>query len=280
MTAPCRSRASLLAMLMVGALALAQGSAQADKPRPVAAAASPSSPISLSSGPSWAELSPAQKSVLRPLAGLWAQIDDVGRDKWVNVADRFPALSQAEKQRVQERMSQWSRLPAQERGEARLRFQQTRQLSPDERQQKWAAYQALSAEDRRDLTRQAQRKAKPVLLSDSTTGPREAKQAFTGKRPNTPGASAKKSNVVPNTLSGVSPATTSVTPTMVKAGTGATTSLVTQRPSPPLHQHAGLPKITATKGFVDPVTMLPKKGAQGAAMASLPDSAMADSPRH
>lgn len=273
------SRAGLLTWLMSGVLALAQGAALADKVQPVAAAASSSGTLSLSSGPAWAELSASQKTVLRPLAGLWSQIDDVGRDKWVNVADRFPRLSPAEKQRVQERMSQWSRLPAQERGEARLRFQQTRQLTPDERQQKWAAYQALSPEDRKDLTRQAQRKAKPVLLADSATGPREAKQAFTAKRPNAPGTSAKKSNVVPNTLAGVSPATTSVTPTMVKAGTGATTSLVTQRPSSPLHQHAGLPKITATKGFVDPVTLLPKKGAQGAAMASLPDSAWTDGSR-
>lgn len=280
MITPRLQRTCSLALLLASLVVLAHGPAKADAGRPRASSKGTSSPISLGSGPEWRELSPAQKAVLQPLEGHWPKIDDVGRDKWINVADRFPRLSPAEKQRVQDRMSQWSTLPAQERGEARLRFQQTRQLTPDERQQKWAAYQALSVQDRQDLTHQAQRKAKPVLLADNIAGPREAKQAFSAKRPGAPGTSAKKSNVVPNALNAAAPAPTSVTPTMVKAGAGATTSLVTQRPTPPLHQHAGLPKITATKGFVDPVTLLPKKGAQSAAMASLPDAAWTEPPRH
>lgn len=246
------------------------GVAAAGKPAQAPVAAS--GPSVLNGGPDWAALTPVQRKVLQPLAPHWARMDDTGRDKWVNVANRFERLSPAEKQRVQERMGQWARLPAQERGEARLRFQQTRQLSADERQQKWAAYQALPDQDRQDLTRQAQRKAKPVYLSDNTAGPREARQAYNAKRAAVAGSSAKKSNVVPNTMMGASPPPTVVAPALIKAGPGATTSLVTQRPTPPLHQHTGLPKIAASKGFVDPVTLLPKKGAQSAAMASLPSA--------
>lgn len=226
----------------------------------------------------WKELSPEQKQILQPLAPHWSRMDDTGRDKWVNVANRYKDLSPAEKTRMQERMSQWAKLPAQERGEARLRFQQTRQLSSDQRQEKWAAYQALSAEDRLDLTRQAQRRAKTVFLTDNMVGPREAKQAFASKRATSANASDKKSNVVPNAISGTVPTPTVVRPTMVKAGSGATTTLVNQRPAPPMHQHTGLTKITAGKSFVDPVTMLPKKGAQSAAMASLPASPVGTEP--
>jgi hypothetical protein len=264
-----------LPLLLAGMLAWSHGRASAGPALPHAQAAT-SSPMTLSSGPDWRELSAAQKMVLQPLAVHWAKMDDTGRDKWVNVANRFDKLSPAEQQRVQERMGQWARLPAQERGEARLRFQQSRQLTADERQQKWAAYQALPPEDRQDLTRQAQRKAKPVYLADGTAGPREAKQAFGGKRVTAVGNSAKKSNVVPNPVNGTDAAPTVVAPTLIKAGTGATTNLVNQRPAPPLHQHAGLPKIAASKGFVDPVTLLPKKGAQSAAMASLPSAAAAE----
>ena len=39
--------------------------------------------------------------------------------------------------------------PRHERGEARLRFQQSRQLPPAERQKQWEAYQALSDEEKR-----------------------------------------------------------------------------------------------------------------------------------
>lgn len=226
----------------------------------------------------WQELSAEQKQILQPLASHWPRMDETGRDKWVNVANRYKELAPAEKIRVQERMTQWAKLPAQERGEARLRFQQTRQLTSDQRQEKWAAYQALSAEDRQDLTRQAQRRAKPVLLADNMVGPREAKQAFAIKRNVNTSGSEKKSNVVPNALTGTTATPTVVRPTMIKAGAGATTTLVNQRPAPPMHQHTGLTKITAGKAFVDPVTMLPKKGAQSAAMASLPSSAAGNEP--
>lgn len=271
------ARTTTLAWLTASLMWLAvSGAAQASAGIPKAAAASASTSINLGSAPEWHALTAAQKKVLLPLAPHWSQMDDTSRDKWVNVADRFDRLSPPEKQRMQARMDQWAKLPPHERGEARLRFQQTRQLTADERQQKWAAYQALSAEDRRDLTRQAQRKAKTVLLGDNVPGPREAKQAYAVKRLAPVDASSKKSNVVPNAMTGTVPTQTVVRPAMIKAGSGATTSLVSQHPTPPLHQHTGLSKIAANKGFVDPVTLLPKKGAQSAAMASLPAAAAPD----
>jgi hypothetical protein len=252
-----------LTLLTAAMLAWAHGSAFADQVVRRAAAAGSSAAINLGSAPLWHELAPAQKKVLMPLSARWAEMDDVGRAKWINVADRFGGLSPAEQQRMQERMSQWANLPAQERGEARLRFQQSRQLSPDERQH---------------LTRQAVRQAKPVFLADSVAGPREAKQVFGVKRTAPASNSDRKSNMVPSATNVASPGLTVVTPTMVKAGPGATTNLVTQRPAPPLHQHSGMPKIAASKGFVDPVTLLPQKGAQGAAMASLPAAATSGQP--
>lgn len=221
----------------------------------------------MASAPAWAALSPAQRKVLQPLQSQWSTLDEVSRDKWLNVAERYPSLSAAEQVRMQERMTQWARLPAHERGEARLRFQQTRQLSAADRQQKWAAYQALPATDRDDLTRQAQRKAKPVFLPDAVPGPREPSQVFGSKRQTPNQASARKSNVVPGAPAGTAQAPTVLTATVVKAGSGATTNLVNQQATPPLHQHTGLTKITASKSFVDPVTLLPRKGAQSAAMA-------------
>lgn len=233
---------------------------------------------SAATGTSWQALTPVQRQALGPLSAQWAQMEESSRQKWIKVASRFDTLTPQERQRLQERMKQWATLPPSERGEARLRFQQTRQLPSDERQQKWAAYQALSAEDRQDLNRQAQRRTRTVMLADGMVGPREAGQIFATKRATVAAAFPGKSNVVPsmpqagNGLNTQGSQPVVVAPTLVKAGTGATTSLVTQQPMPPTHQHSGSPKITATKGFVDPVTMLPRKGAQSAAMASLPAS--------
>lgn len=231
----------------------------------VAAAASASSDGSTT----WAGLSAPQRRALLPLAALWPTMEISNKERWMNVANRFGSLSPQEQQRMQERMTQWSKLPPQQRGEARLRFQQTRQLSPEERQKKWASYQALSAQERGELAQQARRKQQPVVLSDNMAGPRErAQQASKRQRDN---ESTNKSNWVPG-ASPNAPPQVAVAPSLIKAGRGATTTLVSQRPTPPLHQQTGLPKIVATKGFVDPVTLLPKKGAQGAAMTAVPAS--------
>ncbi len=66
--------------------------------------------------------------------------------------------------------------------------------------------------------------------------------------------------------SGDGGAAKSVSPTVVQARPGATTVLVTRAAPPPNHQQPGLPKIAATEGFVNPATLLPKRGAQGAAV--------------
>lgn len=211
----------------------------------------------------WASLTAAQKATLAPLKGQWHDLDEISRDKWVRMADRFPDLSADDQQRMQARMTQWSKLPPQQRGEARLRFQNTRQMSPAERQRSWAAYQALSPEERQDLARQARRKQAPVVLPAAEPGPREATQQALPRH-------SGKTNLVPHPQQG-SPAPRAVAPTVVKAGRGATTTLVNEPPRPALHQQTGLPKINAARGFVDPQTLLPQRGLQGAGMTPSPE---------
>lgn len=221
----------------------------------------------------WPQLSDAQRKVLAPLASQWESMPPTSRAKWIEVARRFDKLARPEQAKLQERMARWAALPPDQRGEARLRYQQSRQLAAEQRQQKWRAYQALPEEEKQDLSRQGQRRSKPVMLPQAMPGPREQKQAQNTKRQAHAEASVEKSNVVPNAVTANTRQPTVVAPATVKAGAGASTNLVTQRPSPPMHQQVGLPKINAAKGSVDPVTLLPLTGAQGAAMASHPAAA-------
>jgi hypothetical protein len=195
------------------------------------------------SATSWSSLSGNQRSVLAPLERDWGTISPAQQQKWLDVANRYGGMPPDERARAQQRMTEWSRLPPSERARARLNFQEARQLSREERQQQWDAYRALPAAQRRDLAERAT--AAPV-------------------RPNpTPGSAGDaKSNVV---RAPVPPVPRPVSPTVVQRGSGATTSLVTKPAKPPLHQQAGLPKVTATPEFVDSSTLLPQRGAQGAA---------------
>ena len=195
---------------------------------------------------SWAKLTPAQKQILAPLQRDWATIEGPRRAKWLEVAARFPNMPADERERVQARMADWAHLTPAERSRARLQFQEARQVPTDERQAKWQEYQALSAEERNSL---AQR-AKPAAASAASSSVK-------------PGAG--KSNLV-QTAPAARPQV--VTSTTKQAGPGATTTAMTNRPAPPAHHQAGLPKIAATPGFVDSSTLLPKRGPQGAAVRS------------
>lgn len=202
------------------------------------------------SRPVWASLTVAQQQALGPLKSEWAQIDVSRKQKWLELAARMPAMSPPERERIQQRMADWVRLSPSERGRARLQFQEAQQLAPGDRKDRWEAYQALSTDQRQALAAQAGAKA-----TSSASAPR----------------SDAKRNVVPL------PAATApvaqprqVAPTVVQANTGATTSLVTTPARPPAHHQAGLPKVNARSDFVNPSTLLPRRGAQGAAVAAVP----------
>lgn len=235
----------------------------------------PTAPLTLASADGgWGSLSPQERQVLAPLAGQWHDMSPDIRDKWIRVARRHPSLSPSAQAKVQERMTQWAQTSPRQRGEARLRFQNARDLPAQQRQEKWRAYQALSPQEKADLAQQARRKQKPVSLPDTEAGPRELTQATEAKaRASRSANSSTKTNTVPTPGQLMQAHSQAVSPGLIKAGPGATTSLVTQAvPQPPLHQHTGLPKIAATRAFVDPQTMLPRKGSQSAAMTPLPSS--------
>jgi hypothetical protein len=207
----------------------------------------------------WETLTAEQRQALAPLQREWPSLDASRQAKWLEVAARYPRMSAEDQRRLQERMTQWTRLTPAERERARLQFQETRQLPADEKRARWEAYQALTEEQRKALAQRAEKPAKGGSGTDA------------GARRASAGNATAKSNLVE--ARPVPPAR-SVAPSVVTARPGATTTTVTTPTAPPLHHQPGLPKIAATPGFVDPATLLPQRGPQGAAV-QLPASAAA-----
>lgn len=199
-------------------------------------------------GPSWAQLSPAQRTALAPLQGEWDRIEAARKQKWLEVASRFHAMPPERQARVRERMNDWARKTPTERGEARVNFQQSKKVPKEDKQARWEAYQALPPEERAALAARAKPTTPPA-------GPARALRAAPVD------AQAPKSNIVGPTAS-TAPPPRPVTPTVVQGNAGATTSLVTKTPTPPAHQPAGQPKIAASPKVVDRTTLLPKSGPQ------------------
>ena len=210
------------------------------------------------SGPRWQDLSMPQRAALKPLERDWSTIDEPHKQKWLEIAARYPTLPPAEQQRVSARMAEWVKLSPAQRGQARLNFQEVRQLTKEERQARWQAYQALTPEQRSKLAA----RAAPVPAANGARSNEAARKVAPASRDTV----QAKSNLVPNTSYAAPPR--AVGPTVVQAQPGATTSLISKRPAPPSHQQPGLPKIAASPGFVDKSTLLPQRGAQGAAAAA------------
>lgn len=198
-------------------------------------------------GTRWKDLTAAQQSALRPLEAQWAQIDAPRKQKWIEIAGRFPSLPPAERDRVQARMAEWAKLTPSQRRDARMNYQAAQQVPKQSREARWEAYQALPADQRRQLA------TPPAPVPRAAARPTDQ-------------APQAKSNIVPNPAHGA--ATKAVAPTIVQAKPGATTSLMSAKPAPPVHQQTGMPKIAATPGFVDKSTLLPQRGPQGAAVRS------------
>jgi len=201
-----------------------------------AAMAQTAKPPLASAGPTWAELSPAQQQALRPLEHNWNTVDAETKRQWLSVAPRFERMSPDERVRAQQRMNDWGGLSPQQRHDARTTFTGAQELSATERRQRWEDYTALPEDQKKRLANSA---------APSTTGAdrRTARDQST------------KTNTVPN-------------PLLDPRRPGATTNPIAARPAPPLHQQAGLPKVAATSEFVDSQTLLPQRGAQGAATRS------------
>jgi len=207
---------------------------------------------------SWNSLTPAQRTALAPLQPDWNSIDASGKQRWLEVAARLPSMPADERARMQDRMEAWSRMTPEQRGQARLRYQEARRLSPEERQERWREYQALPPERREALARGA------------------APPPPSRKRPGAKNDVAPKSNMVPDPTEGA--AMKPVAPTVVQTRPGASTRLLTEPARQPSHQQTGLPKIAATPGFVDSTTLLPKRGAQAAATRPAPAAKQPDKP--
>jgi hypothetical protein len=228
---------------------------------PAAHAGTPPSAAADTSGPSWNELSAAQRKVLAPLAGDWNAIDSRGKERWMGVAGRFPNMPPEEQQRANQRMVEWSHMTPVQRSQARMNFQETRDLPKEEREARWKAYQALPDDKKRELANKRAAAAATASAASTTAGANRRHPALESVQP--------KSNVVnslPARRTPVEPGST-----VLIASPGATTTLLNKRAAPPAHQREGQPKIGAGPGVVDRATLLPKKGPQAAVRAADPD---------
>ncbi len=255
------SLATAALVAWAGLASFAAGAAQAAHAAPSTAAARPEA-----GGPSWAELGPAQRKVLAPLAGDWNELDARSKERWIDVAARFPKMPPDEQQRANQRMGEWAHMTVAQRTQARMNFQETRSVSQEEREARWKAYQALPEEKKRELA--AKRAAAPASTASTPV-------AQVRRHVPPPLDSVQPKN---NVIGAAAPARSAAgsAPAAAQQRPGVTTNLLTRRATPPAHQHDGAPKIAAGPNAVDRTTLLPKH----TTVAAASNAASAPAPLH
>lgn len=167
--APSRRRRPLkgwaLGIVVTGLLAWGStGFSQPLKPAgpaspPSGAKAAVATPAKAPSRPAWTELTPLQQQALAPLASNWNTISVPQKRKWLEISKNYASLPPEGQATLNSRMNEWVALSPQERAQARLNFGKTnelsRQLTPEEKNAQWQAYQALSPEEKQKLAAKA-----------------------------------------------------------------------------------------------------------------------------
>lgn len=114
------------------------------------------------SKPTWNDLTPQQREALAPLAADWAKFDGDRKRKWLEVAAKYPNLSPEGKQRVHQRMGEFSKLTHEQKKTARENFIRAYELPADQRQATVQKFQELPEDKKRELAdRAAAKKAEP-----------------------------------------------------------------------------------------------------------------------
>lgn len=151
-------------------------------------------------GPAWAELSPQQQEVLKPLQQLWPELEVNRKRKWLAIAKTFPSLNPQAQATAQERMREWAALTPAQRSQARLNFAQSQQLSPDQKLAKWEAYQSLDDESKQNLLKQKKPLPKGAATSPKPIAPEKLTTTPSPKEGQTKVPKIETAEVDPRTL--------------------------------------------------------------------------------
>ncbi len=166
-TAPDRQRPHLSGAVVwatVLLVAILGGLRPAQAQRPVEGRTTAPAGRVIASKPLWSELTLLQQLALQPLAPEWSSLTAAHKRKWLALSRNYEKMTPEEQNVLHSRMAGWATLTRQQRAQARLTFAEVKQIPAEERRAKWAAYQALSEEERRALAERAPAKPRGAAL--------------------------------------------------------------------------------------------------------------------
>ena len=87
----------------------------------------------------WESLKAGQQKILAPLESDWDYMLPDSRKKWIQVANLYPKMSEADQQRLQSRMASWSNLSQKDRRLARENYLSSLKFPAEKKAEAWSA---------------------------------------------------------------------------------------------------------------------------------------------
>ena len=170
---PTRSGALVASAVALLSMAMAGTTSAQTAPATAAAAvtAAPATASPVLSAPTWGALSTQQQQALQPLAESWDALAEGRKRKWLALSQTYTQLPAPEQAKMHARMAEWAALKPKEREQARLNFAETKKIAPADRAANWEAYQALTAEEKRDLAEKARKKPASAAIAVKPVAP-------------------------------------------------------------------------------------------------------------
>jgi hypothetical protein len=116
----------------------------------------------------WSALNEDQRLVLAPLEEDWSSLTAARQKKCVEVANRYPSMTDNDKNTLQSRMSEWASLSTKQRQRARDNYLRILNISPEKKAAAWESYQQLSDEDKKLLAQKRAQTSKPSAVTSPT----------------------------------------------------------------------------------------------------------------
>jgi hypothetical protein len=116
----------------------------------------------------WESLKAGQQKILAPLESDWDYMLPDSRKKWIQVANLYPKMTEADQQRLQSRMASWSSLSQKDRRLARENYLSSLKFPAEKKAEAWSAYQKLSDEQKKKLAQTEVNKKKPTVVNAPT----------------------------------------------------------------------------------------------------------------
>lgn len=137
----------------------------------MAGAVAPASGVTPLIAPSsWSDLPHQKQEILAPLAKEWHTLETWRRQKWLEIAERYPQMSAEEQQRIKGRMNAWVKLTPEERKAAREKYRTVQQATPEQKEalkKMWSEYESLPDEEKARLKQSAGKSAPNTGTTDS-----------------------------------------------------------------------------------------------------------------